>query len=185
MKAEQINTTFRIASEAQRHQVLVDAVVTPELREAMRDHGKQISEALNLQVKVRDLISPSLEGLLLEQNKRIADMLDSAGMRKAFAGINFNLPDGWAEQVAAFRDQVVADAAAAEMNTDDTSSGIGRLAEDREAIIICLQRIGFAMEGFAYLPRSPIPPIVGYLLLMLAVIGQVADEKLSEREDDY
>jgi hypothetical protein len=182
VRTEEISKTFRIASEAQRHQTLVDAVMPPELREAMKDHGKQISEALNLQVKVRDAISPALEGLLLEQNQRIAEMLDSAGMRKVFAGINFDLPDGWPEQVAAFREQVVAQVAA-EADSGDASGGMGRLADEREAIIICLQRIGFAMEGFAYLPRSPIPPFVGYLVVLLAVIGQVADEKLSERED--
>lgn len=182
MTTGQIDKTLRIASDAQRHQALVNALVTPEFRKAMQDQGRRISEALNLQVKVRDVISPSLEALMREQNQRIAEMLDSSGMRKALANIEFNLPEGWVEQVAAYREQVATEIAG-EGDTEAAGSGIGRLAEEREAIITCLQRIGFALEGFAYFPRSPIPPLVGYLILLLAVLGEVADEKLSERED--
>lgn len=183
VKTEEISKTFRIASEAQRHQALGDAVLnSPGIRKVREDAGKRLAEAINLQIKTRDLLSPSLEALMLEQNQRIADMLNTSGMRKAFAGINFNLPEGWAEQVAAYREQIATEIAG-EGDTEDVGSGFGRLAEEREAIITCLQRIGFALEGFAYLPRSPIPPFVGYLILLLAVLGQVADEKLSERED--
>ncbi len=184
MTTEQISKTFRMASEAQRHQAMVDSIMTPDVRKMMQAQGKRISEAINLQVNTRNLFSPALEAQLKEQNERIGKMLDSAGMRKALAGINFTLPEGFAEQVAAYREQVVAEAAAADADAGDTSSGMRRLAEDREAIITCLQRVGFAMEGFAYLPHSPIPPFAGYLILMLAVIAQVADEKLSEREDN-
>lgn len=147
----------------------------------MREQGKRMTEALNLQIKVRDVLPPSMEALMREQNQRIADLIDTSGMRKALAGINFNLPDGWAEQVAAYREQL-AEEVAADDGLEDAGGGFGRLAEEREAIITCLQRIGFALEGFAYLPHSPIPPFVGYLILMLAVLGQVADD--SEREDD-
>lgn len=159
---------------------MVDSIMTPELRKLMQEQGKRMTEALNLQIKVREVLPPSMEALMREQNQRIADMIDTSGMRKALAGINFNLPDGWAEQVAAYREQL-----AEEVAGDDgfEGGGFGRLAEEREAIITCLQRIGFALEGFAYLPRSPIPPFVGYLVLLLAVLGQVADEKLSDRED--
>lgn len=180
MTTGQIDKTLRIVSEAQRHQAIVNAVVTPERREAMRDHGKQISEAFKLHVRVRDILSPSLEALLREQNQPIAEMLDRSGMRKAIASIDFDLPEGWAEQVAAYREQIATEI---ESDTETAGSGFGRLAEEREAIITCLQRVGFGLEGFAYLPRSPIPPYVGYLILLLAVLGQVADEKLRECED--
>jgi hypothetical protein len=180
--AQDYAKTLRIASSAERHQALVDSIMTPELRKLMQEQGKRMSEALNLQVRVRDVLPPSMEALMREQNQRIAEMIDTSGMRKALAGINFNLPDGWAEQVAAYREQLAEEVAGDQI--EDAGGGFGRLAEDREAIITCLQRIGFALEGFSYLPRSPIPPIVGYLILMLAVLGQVADEKLGEREDD-
>jgi hypothetical protein len=179
--AQDYAKALRIATGAERHQVLVDSIMTPELRKLMQEQGQRMSEALHLQVKVRDMLPPSLEALIREQNQRIAEMIDTSGMRKALAGINFNLPDDWAEQVAAYREEIAAEFAG-EVDMEEAGSGFGRLAEEREAIIACLQRIGFALEGFAYLPRSPIPPFVGYLILLLAVIGQVADEKLSERE---
>jgi hypothetical protein len=183
MTTQEIAKTLRSVSEAQRHQAIVDSIMTPELRKLMQEQGKRMAEALNLQIKVRDVISPSLEALIREQNQRIAEMLDTSGMRTALTGINFKLPEGWAEEVAAYRAQL-AGAVADGDGIDDAGAGFGRLVEEREAIITCLQRIGFALEGFAYLPRSPIPPFVGYLILLLAVLGQVADEKLSEREDD-
>lgn len=183
MTTQQMNKTFRIAREAQRHQAMVDSIMTPEVRKMMEENGKRLSEALNLQIKTRNLFPPALEAQLREQNQRIAEMLDRSGMRKAFAGINFNLPDGWAEQVAAYREQVVTEIAE-ESVTEGADRGIGRLAVEREAIITSLERIGVALEGFAYFPESPIPPVVGLLIYMLAVLGKVADEKLSEREDD-
>lgn len=179
--ATQINTTLRVAKQAQRQQALVDAVLTPELRKMMEGHGERMAEALRLQVKVRSIISPSLGELMREQNQRIADMLDSAGIRRAFAGIEFNLPDEWAEPLTAYREQIATEVAVEE--EAEPASGLGRLAEEREAIIICLQRIGHALEGFAYLPGSPIPHSVGYLILTLAVLGDIANEKLNERED--
>lgn len=184
MTTAQINTPgIRVAiNEAQRQRALVDAVVTPELRKMMQDYGKQVSETLNLQVKVRNLLPPSLETMMREQNQRIAEMLDNAGLRQAFAGIDFELPEGWAEQVAAYHERLATEVAAEE--EADPASGLGRLAEEREAIIICLQRIGHALEGFAYLPDSPIPHFVGYLIFTLAVLGSVANEKLSERDAD-
>jgi hypothetical protein len=179
----QIEKSLRIASGAQQHQALVNAVMTPELRKIMQEQGKRISEALNLQVKVRDVISPSLEALMREQNKRISEMLDSAGMRKALAGINFNLPEGWPEQVAAYRKQIVTELAV-EDDAESTGGGLKRLAEEREAIITCLKRIGVALEGAKFIPNFPIPALVIYLFCMLVVLAEVANEKLSEREDD-
>lgn len=74
--------------------------------------------------------------MMREQNQRIADMLDSAGIRQAFAGIEFNLPEGWAEQVAAYHDQVASEVAAEE--EAEPASGLRRLAEEREAISLAL-----------------------------------------------
>jgi hypothetical protein len=179
---EQINRTFRIASEAQRHQAMVDSIMTPELRKMMQEQGKRISEATNFQIKTRNLFSPALEAQLKEQNQRIAEMLDTSGLRKVIANIDFKLPDGFAEQMAAYRQQLEVQAAEETEAQNDGGAGLGRLAEEREAIIICLQRIGVAMEGFSYVPGSPLPHIIGFLILALAMIGEVANEKLGERE---
>ena len=109
--AQDYAKTLRIASGAERHQALVDSIMTPELRKLMQEQGKRMSEALNLQVRVRDVLPPSMEALMREQIQRIAEMINTSGMRKALAGINFNLPDGWAEQVAAYREQLAEEVA--------------------------------------------------------------------------
>jgi hypothetical protein len=56
--------------------------------------------------------------------------------------------------------------------------------QELKVIITCIQRIGFGMEGFAYLPGSPTPHFVDFLILLPAVIGEVANEKLNQRDDD-
>jgi hypothetical protein len=179
---EQINRTFRIGSEAQERHAMVDSIMTPELRKMMQEQGKRIAESINFQIKTGSLISPALEAQLREQNQRIAEMLDTSGLRKVIANIDFKLPEGFAEQMATYRQQLEAQAAEEIEAQDDGGPGLGRLAEEREAIIICLQRVGVAMEGFSYLPGAPVPHIIGFLILALAMIGEVANEKLDERE---
>jgi hypothetical protein len=180
---DQINKDLPHRQQAQLHQAMVDSIMTLERQKMMQEQGKRISEALNLQVKVRDMISPAREALMREQNQRVSEMLDSAGMRKAFAGINFNLPKGWAEQVAAYREQIVTELAV-EDDAESTGGGLKRLAEEREAIITCLKRIGVALEGAKFIPNFPIPPLVIYLFCMLVALAEVANEKLSEPADD-
>jgi hypothetical protein len=182
---EQISESFRIAGEAQRHQAMVDSIMTPELRKMMQEQGKRISEAINLQVKVRHLIrSPAVEALMQEQNQRIAEMLNSSGMRKALAGINFDLPEGLVEQITAYRERIETEAAAAEEEGENSVGGLKRIADEREAIITCLKRIGAVLEGAKFIPNFPVPWIAIYLFCMLVVLAEVANERLAEREGD-
>ncbi len=145
-----------------------------------------IRSSLLDQIDFGDLLSPSLVMQMQKQNEAIRQMLDSSGIKKALASINFALPKGFADHLAAYRDQLAEEVMAdAEFPDPEVAEErVGRLAEEREAIIKCLYRVGLAVEGFSYLPESPIPPFVGFLIFLLAAISEIADEILFEGDDD-
>lgn|GEM_PF-6044691 len=150
----------------------------------MDQYGKRFAEMITVQVKVDDLVPPALRQQVLEQNKRIAEMVDTTGIRKALLGVDFRLPDSVVAQVSAYRDQAMAEA------TEEADAGgdmavLGRIVEEREAIITCLRRIGTALEGFKFIPElSPMASLVIFLFCMMIVLAEVANELLSEREGD-
>jgi len=178
MITDEVIKTIRIAKGAQERQAVINVIDAPVIQQAMKVHADTL-RALNLQIQMPEL-SPALTAQLQVQNRRIAEMLDSSGLRKAIAGIDFKLPEGLAEQMAAYREQLEVEAAKEEADGD--GAGLGRLVDEREAIIVCLKRIGAGVEGFAYVPGSPMPHFVGFLILALAMIGEVANEKLTQRE---
>jgi hypothetical protein len=57
---------------------------------------------------------------------------------------------------------------------------LGRLADEREAILVCLKRIGCIGAAGQYFGVQ-IPPVVLGLVIVFLVIGEVADEILTER----
>lgn len=57
---------------------------------------------------------------------------------------------------------------------------LGRLADEREAILVCLKRIGFIGAAGHYFGVQISPVVLGLVIVFL-VIGEVADEILTER----
>jgi hypothetical protein len=182
---DQLVKPLRIMDEAQRQRALNEAVNTPAIQKAMKARSEMIRSSIYEQIDFKKL-SPSLKQLMQEQSETVRQMLDSSSIRKAIANINFTLPEGLVDQIAAYRDQLAAEviANAEAADPEVAEERVGRLAEERESIIKCLRRIGIVLEGFSYLPESPIPPLVGFLILLLAALGEVADEILGERGGD-
>lgn len=200
MTAAEIAKVYMAKEEARRQQALIDSVYTPELKEAVASYMKtampkvEITEQWKKHVAEIIANQPKMEiprheiphSLLEQMSKQIQlqnqDLLRIARKHATlFGGIKFQLPEGYLEAVAAWRERLGEEAAA-----EDPRAGAGllrRLAEEREAIIKCLYRIGLGFEGFAYLPISPVSPIIGYLFMLAAMFGEVADEYILERED--
>lgn len=162
--------------------------MTPEIRKAVQDAsaqsaqilGTRLREQLRSQIEFQKMFRPALLEQIREQNAALRQVLDTPGIRRAMANVDFNLPEGLAGQIVAFREQLAAEMA----DPGIAEEAAGRLAQERGAIIKCLRRVGLAVEGFSYLPESPLPPLIGFLILLLAALGEVADEILTEREDD-
>ncbi|HEX8049897.1 MAG TPA: hypothetical protein VF504_00390, partial [Solirubrobacterales bacterium] len=176
MTPDQIIKPLRIMDDMQRARLLANAVNTPPIQKAMREAregiGLQLAERFRSQIDYRKMLSPALLAQMQEQNAAIRQMLDTPGIRKAMANIDLKLPEGFADQIAAYGDQLVAEIS----DPDVAEERAGRLAEEREAIIKFLRRVGVVVEGFSYLPESPIPPLMGFLIILLAALSEVADE---------
>lgn len=86
---------------------------------------------------------------------------------------------GWVEQVEHYRDDLFEEVALEEGEVGSDQGGLSRLAAEREAILACLDRVGKSMIA-AGLLGVPIPDVALGLIVVFVVIGEVADEILSE-----
>ena len=82
------------------------------------------------------------------------------------------------------REEVSKEVAAETVMTPVIELGVLRqLAEERDAILACLKRLGqIGIAGHYF--GIPVPSVVLGLLIVFLVIGEVADEILQQREAD-
>jgi hypothetical protein len=180
--ADQITKSLRIADDAQRHAFTKSLLNSPGVQRAMKDArfgilDAQLRDRLLQQVDFQKLIRPELLEQMRRQNKIF---LESPGIKKMLATVDFKIPEGLADQLATFGERVAAEVADAESGEERAK----RLLRERKAVITFLQRSSGIAEGLAYLPESPIPPLFGLTILLLAMLAQVADEILTDREGD-
>jgi hypothetical protein len=142
---------------------------------------------------LKDLVEPpALRELLAvhrkfdEQQRMFRDLLADPGIAAALSGVPSPALADFAKQTEVFRDQrrdevaaeVVAHGAASVDALDSVESHpLDRLAEEREAILICLKRVGQVGVAGAYFGVG-IPHVVLGLVLVFLVLGEVADEIL-------
>jgi len=178
---DQIIKSLRI-DDGQHRRLTRSVMNAPVIQRAMKDArfgvlNAQLRERLQQQIDFQKLIRP---GLLEQMRKQNAIFLESPGVKRLVASVDFKIPEGLADQLAAYGDQLAAEIA----DPDTAMERAKRLAEEREAIIQSLRLVSVAMEGFAYLPESPIPPFVAYLFVLLLALSEAANRVLIEREDD-
>jgi hypothetical protein len=202
VKAAEIAKIQVAANEARRHQALVDALYMPELKEAMAKFSKsiapefkiseqwkkQLTETVASQVKLdfpKYQLPPSIAEQigrqLREQNATIAKIIKVHGELPADA-FKFQMPEGWGEAVAARREQLEAEGVLGE--GESPADQLRRLADERQAIVTCLARCAAIFEASRYL-GIPVPPVLCALVLMAFVLGDVASEKLNERDQNF
>ncbi|HYH52613.1 MAG TPA: hypothetical protein VD761_00635 [Solirubrobacterales bacterium] len=178
MTPDQIAKSLRIVDDVQRRTFLN----SPAIQRVRKDArfgvlDKNLRERLHEQIDFQKLVRPEL---LEQMRKQNAIFLESPGVKRILANIDFKVPEGLADQLAAYGEQVASEVADSESGQERAR----RLAQERKAIITFLQRASGIVEGFGYLPESPVPPLFGFTILLLAMLAQVADEILTEREDN-
>lgn len=198
MTASQMASIYVANQQALRHQAMVDAVYTPAVKNAIAQYKKSILPNYRVseewQKQIAEIVAnlPKIETPKIEipdsiieqaskqfqiQNKELVKVMRSAALGSA---INFKLPDGYLDAIAAWREDMEAEAAEA----DDPSvvvEGLRRLADERKAILKCLERIN-QTAIMCGLSGVPVPHIVLALLMAFYMAGDVADEILTERE---
>ena len=132
-------------------------------------------------ITVRDLLQMSPYSGLGLQKRVLARLLDQPRLLAALGGFS-DVPLIMIEQAERYlvdlRSEASAENAATGESEDDQ---LRRLAAERDAILICLKRVGQAAliaEGLGV----RLPPLVLGLILVFVVLGEVAEEVLQERE---
>ena len=123
---------------------------------------------------------------LNSQQKLFDGLLQGPAYLTVRAGWPGGLPETLLDQLAAYRDEFVAEAAThAEQAVEygvAKAETLSRLATERQAILICLKRVLMIAEG-ARLAEVPVPAVVVVMLLVFVLLGEAADEILRERDE--
>jgi hypothetical protein len=199
MTAAEMVKVYVANNEARRQQAMIDAVYRPELKEAMANFSKSIVPDLKVseqwkkqlagivasqakvdfpKYEIPRPITEQVEKLLRQQNETMAGIIKIHGPILA-NGINFQLPEGWSETVAALREQLEAEGGLGE----SAAERLRRLADERQRIVTCIARCAAVFEACRYLGIN-IPPVMCALVLIAYVLGDVANDFLNERDDD-
>lgn len=130
------------------------------------------------------LVPSSVADQILRQQRIFDDLTTRTTLLQTLVTGPTSLPlelVGRAEQYReVLRDEVAEVAAELPNSMPDV---LGRLADEREAILICLKRIG-QIGVAATCFGVKIPPTILGLVIVFYVLGEVADEILSERASD-
>ena len=130
------------------------------------------------------LIPSSVADQILQQQRIFDDLTTRTTLLQTLITGPASLPSelvGQAEQYReVLRDEVAEVAAELPNSMPDV---LGRLADEREAVLICLKRIG-QIGVVATCFGVKIPPAILGLVMVFYVLGEVADEILSERAGD-
>jgi tRNA U34 5-carboxymethylaminomethyl modifying GTPase MnmE/TrmE len=200
MTAAEMVKVYVANNEARRQQALFDSVYTPELKKAIANISKsvvsdfkiseqwkkQLAETVASQVKVdfpKYQIAPSflqhIQEQFWQQNETIARII-KIHVPLLATGINFQLPEGWSETVAAWREQLEAEGDLGE--EESAADRLHRLADERQHIVTNIARCSAIFEASRLL-GIPIPPLLCALVLIAYVLADVANEILDERGD--
>jgi hypothetical protein len=143
-----------------------------------------VERVMELMDRTDRLVSSSILDQLIRQQRIFDGLTRRTTLLQALVTGPTSLPSellGQAEQYREdLQDEVAEIAAELPAALPDV---LGRLADEREAILICLKRIG-QIGAAAACFGVKIPPTILGLVIVFYVLGEVADEILSERAGD-
>lgn len=140
---------------------------------------------LDQQLKVSHLLASPAYVQMGQQTKILVGLMERPSLLAALGGLQ-GAPRPLIEQARRYREDLYDDVVG-EVATEDylpLPDVLDRLAEEREAILICLKRFAYIAAAGGYFGVYRIPNVVLGLIVVFLVIGEVADEILGEAEDD-
>jgi hypothetical protein len=128
------------------------------------------------------IFSPTLMEQLASQQRMFEGLFRGPEMLRVLASMP-TIPTGFVEGAAAYRDELVEELTEVADVAPDAAEGlVSNLAEQRGAILKSVARLYGAAEGFVHFDIK-LPNLLLSLMVWFWVIGEVADEILTERED--
>jgi hypothetical protein len=140
---------------------------------------------LDQQLKANHLLASPVYTQIGQQTKILVDLMERPALLAALGGLS-SVPKPLIEQARQHRNDLY-DEVVSEVSTADSvplPEVLGRLAEEREAILVCLKRFACIAVAGGYFGVYRIPNVVLGLIVIFLVIGEVADEILGEAEED-
>jgi hypothetical protein len=190
MRLSDVNKTASILTSLDRQRHLMVSIEKPAVmqsvrlqRERQERAPQRLIEPVGLQsvIDQRERTQQLIRSSVLNQLARQQAMLDQLVKGPAILISLTAMPMEVFEWAERYRDARSAEVEDKELTGDNDP--LPRLAAEREAILTCLRRIRDSALA-AGLLEVPIPPVVLALLVIAVVLGEVADERLLEREND-
>jgi hypothetical protein len=164
-----------IRLQQERQELLQRSLLEPTTMQSIMAQQERIQ---------RQLRSPVLEQLTRQQ-RLMDELIRGPQILRSLAAVHGSVPSGVIEQVEEYGDDLVdeitADAETAAEPVEALDEGLSRIAAEREAVVVALNRTSKILGGI-YLGGVAIPPLVVVMVLVFVVLGEVADELLLERE---
>jgi hypothetical protein len=136
---------------------------------------------LDQQLKVSHLLASPTYTQMGQQTKILVGLMERPTLLAALGGLS-GVPKPLIDQARRHREDLYGEVATeAPTSLPDV---LERLAEEREAILICLKRFAYIATAGGYFGVYRIPNVILGLIVVFLVIGEVADEILGEAEDD-
>lgn len=189
MRLSDVSKTASIFTSIERQRHLMMSMEEPAVMKSVRLHREGRERALQRSMeptgfqavidhheRTQQLIRSSVLDQLARQQATLDQLVKGPAILTSLAAMPTDVFE-WAERYR--------DARSAETEDEELTGGndpLPRLAAEREAILTCLRRIRDSALA-AGLLEVPIPPVVLALLVIAVVLGEVADERLLEREN--
>jgi hypothetical protein len=138
---------------------------------------------LDQQLKVSHLLASPTYTQMGQQTKILVGLMERPTLLAALGGLS-DVPKPLIDQARRHREDLY-DEVAGEVAAEDSTSlpdVLERLAEEREAILICLKRFAYIAAAGGYFGVYRIPNVILGLIVVFLVIGEVADEILGETQ---
>jgi hypothetical protein len=164
----------QIVTGQTRHDRLLRTVMEPTA----------VERVMGLVDRTDRLVSSSVLDQLIRQQRIFDGLTRRTTLLQALVTGPTSLPSELLGQAERYREDLQDEVAeiAAELPTA-MPDVLDRLADEREAILICLKRIGQIGVAAACFGVK-IPPTILGLVMVFYILGEVADEILGERADD-
>jgi hypothetical protein len=140
---------------------------------------------LDQQLKVSHLLASPTYIQLGQQTKILVGLMERPALLAALGGLS-GVPKPLVEQAQRYREDLYDEVISEDVAESSTPlpDALERLAEERGAILICLQRFAYIAAIGGYFGIYRMPNVVLGLIVVFLVIGEVADEILGEAEED-
>lgn len=161
---------------------VVDPLGLRKWSEQQRKQRELLEDPFGIRAQRRmfqQMIRPAALEQFARQQRLLDDLTKGPAILGTLGSYSGTLPSTIAEQADQFRDELASTAEVEEV--DEETDPLPRLANEREAILICLARVRDSAI-VAGLTNVPIPDVILALIVAAVVIGEVADEILTERE---